>query len=151
MSKRYVPIPKHVVQALAMAKLDIEQWLRIRIYGMELNFELKVVDKDFVIEGLEDFGEVYVYELMLLENGNEITDKISDIYINAFVTKPVWSLECSFTKREIEVLKKRIEKKKSLTETASEMGISPQGVVAFIRAIKNKVNLHLLDYAHPEH
>ena len=137
MHKTNIAIPKIVVQALEMAKLDVEHWLKTQIYELANDFELKLIDKNFVAKGLECLGEGYLYELSVLK-------KDASIDIQLFVSTKVWSFMRSLTDREIEVLKKRVEEKKSLTKTASEMSITPQGVVAFMRSIKAKVSLNLL-------
>ena len=57
----------------------------------------------------------------------------------------IYGLVNSITPREMEVLEKRIVEKKSITETASEMKIKPQGVVALSTSLKKRVRKHLAE------
>lgn len=61
------------------------------------------------------------------------------------VNRRIYGLVSMLTDRELEVIQKRAVEQKSLKETASEMGISAQGVVAFMRSIREKVKRAMLD------
>ena len=59
------------------------------------------------------------------------------------IYRAVYGLLASLTKREIMVLRMRIYERRSITETASALGVKPQSVVAFQRSIKRKVQRYL--------
>ena len=95
------------------------------------------------------FSETLIYTSCLSVHLESLLTKLQTFTYKPFVIRPVWELYINLTEREKEVLTKRIEKKKSLTESASEMGITPQGVVTFMRSIKDKVREAMLDYPVP--
>lgn len=140
MYRKFIAVPSLVVGAMKLAEVDPEAWLRERLRELadeDESIELKLVESDFEIHATLGKADVYQVEF---DSSDEFIDKITDIWLQAFVVKPLWQLKTKLTDREAETIKHRIEDGKSLTETGEAMGITPQGVVAFMRSIKKKVN-----------
>jgi len=149
-------IPGIATLAMLMTGVEAYDWLSkeiekykekiLDVYGFGSREERKrsfvqVVPQSMIKPRLDPFGEyARFFTLTAHIQPEEIVFQEFMVEIN----RKIYGLINSLTEREREVLQKRlVEPRKSITESASEMGITPQAVVAFMASIKKKVQKHL--------
>lgn len=146
MIKRTLIVPGLTVLAMRMAMIDVRDWLEKML--TKWNPSGPVINPDFVIS--IQFREPVRGQFTRDENAQFflITGEESNICeFEMEINKRIYGLLTSLTQRETQVLRKRLVEDKSITETASQMEITPQGVVAFMSSIKKKVQKRLLKEA----
>lgn len=141
------------VLALQMAMIDITDWLELmrkKYYRSRVKTEPKVERKGgyrgLAIEKIERVGldSSPMGDFSRCYRVSAPSPRTELDFINE-VNRRIYGLVSSLTSRELEVIRKRVIEQKSLKQTASEMAISAQGVVAFMRSIRGKVKRFLLD------
>jgi len=164
MKEAAIIIPGPVELAMLTSMIDAYGWLLMQIrrledkiwkvYGVEIEtpvpYAVLPTTPSIKVETLNmmeplklDLGRTKFFKIRVnIPQQPELEERIIH-ETEVQIYRRVYGLLSSLTDRELEVLEKRIDKRKSVAETAEEMNITPQGVVSFLRSIRGKVHKYL--------
>lgn len=170
MKQSVIIIPGSVELAMLASMIDVSNWLVTQIrnlepaikkayeIGSETWAEKPFAGRPFLSIKIEPIGDMAPLKVELfgertcffklivdIPNYGELEEPITN-ELKVAINRRVYGLINALTSRELEILEKRIAKRKTVTETAAEMNISPQGVVSFLNSIRGKVQKYLFIY-----
>jgi len=149
-------IPGEAVLAMLMAMIDVRSWLEMEIIRKWLPHkeerERKTLREAVAILPSPETVSVQLLDMEPLSGPFGAFTRFFRIYatnekniyeFKLATNRRIYGLVSALTGREIEILRKRLIERKSVTDTATEMNITPQAVSAFMSAIRRKVQKYL--------
>jgi len=161
MKEKVIVVPGSVELAMLTSMIDAYGWLSMQIkrveskiweiYGLSRESKsillappsIKIESMDTLEPLKSDFTRTRFFRLRVDILQDPDLEELIIYEFEVAIYRRIYGLLTALTDREIEVLKKRIDERKSVAETAKEMNITPQGVVSFLRSIRGKVQQHL--------